>query len=372
MSDVQFVLAPGLVSLEFEDDPALVGVDSLANLLRANTYAGLPDWVYRAANRLTPEDRRDLELALDGFGSLFYDKENETRWPSFQALVDALEATDPADLMDRFFTKLCGMASKDEGTAEAAPPDRAELLADREVFLGWLDQTWMGEELDRELFGRVHELLQDPPGMQRFVVATLRGLWDKYLAAEWPNVQAQIAANLAAFRKQHFRNTTVSEALRTVTGRELPGAWEDKLGAINRLTFIPAPHLGPYLVGMIGKTAARIMFGAPPPHGAAAEPETKSAAPTMSRSELLVRLNMLGDDVRLQILELLVQEQELCAQEIISRLELSQSSASRHLAQLTATGYIKERRREVNKCYSLNRARIEDTLNALAAFFQKR
>jgi DNA-binding transcriptional ArsR family regulator len=152
----------------------------------------------------------------------------------------------------------------------------------------------------------------------------------------------------------------------------MPGTWEDKVGAISRLTFLPAPHMGPYLVGLIGKTQARILFGAQPPRTGSTEVETKSAAPTMSRSELLVRLNMLGDDVRLQILELLVHEDELCAQEIIGRLDLSQSSASRHLAQLTATGYIRERRREVNKCYSLNRARVEDTLNALHAFFQKR
>jgi DNA-binding transcriptional ArsR family regulator len=157
-----------------------------------------------------------------------------------------------------------------------------------------------------------------------------------------------------------------------VTGREVPGSWEEKLSSLKRLTFIPTPHIGPYLVGLIGDTQARILFGAQPPRGAAADAGTKGAAPSMSRSELLVRLNMLGDDVRLQILELLVQEDELCAQEIISRLELSQSSASRHLAQLTATGYIKERRREVNKCYSLNRARVDDTLAALRTFFEKR
>ena len=80
---------------------------------------------------------------------------------------------------------------------------------------------------------------------------------------------------------------------------------------------------------------------------------------------MLVRLNALADDTRLSILEMLVAEEELCAQDFINRLDLSQSSASRHLRQLTASGFLNERRRDVAKCYSLNSERIEDTMKAL-------
>jgi len=93
-----------------------------------------------------------------------------------------------------------------------------------------------------------------------------------------------------------------------------------------------------------------------------------AASSALSRSELLVRINGLADDTRLRILQLLVQEGELCAQDIITRLGVSQSSMSRHLSQLRATGYLTERRREVSKCYSLNTERIDDTLRALSHF----
>lgn len=368
MSDVQFVLAPGLVTVEFEYDPALIAVDSLAGLLRSSTYSGLPEWVYRVANQVTAEDKREIELLVDGFGNLFYDKTGEVHWPSFEAMVVSLRTAEPSSLVDRMFEKFCMHVPEDKAPSAG---ERAELLADVNKFNDWLTMLWEDEDVDRELSSRVHYYLQRPAEMQQFVVGTLRGMWDKYLAEEWKHVGPQVQANVEAFRKQRYRDMTVSEALRTVTGREMPGAWEGKVGTINRLVFVPAPHMGPYLVGLIGKTQARILFGAQPPRTEPADANVKSAAPAMSRSELLVRLNMLGDDVRLQILELLVHEQELCAQEIINRLDLSQSSASRHLAQLTATGYIKERRREVNKCYSLNRARIEDTLHALQAFFEK-
>ena len=42
-------------------------------------------------------------------------------------------------------------------------------------------------------------------------------------------------------------------------------------------------------------------------------------------------------------------------------LDLSQSAASRHLKQLSATGYLLERRFSGAKCYKLNPQRIRDT-----------
>ena len=57
-------------------------------------------------------------------------------------------------------------------------------------------------------------------------------------------------------------------------------------------------------------------------------------------------------------------------EDIMLQLELSQSAASRHLTQLTATGYLEERRCEGAKCYTLSPERVENTLRAVAAFLE--
>jgi ArsR family transcriptional regulator len=85
----------------------------------------------------------------------------------------------------------------------------------------------------------------------------------------------------------------------------------------------------------------------------------------VSRAELLVWLSALADDTRLHILTLLKDRGELCAQDIISLLDTSQSTASRHLRQLSASGYIREHRTEAGKCYRINAERIEETTKAL-------
>jgi ArsR family transcriptional regulator len=105
-----------------------------------------------------------------------------------------------------------------------------------------------------------------------------------------------------------------------------------------------------------------LVFGARLPEGALID------APDLSRAEMLVRLNALADDTRLRILKLVADQGEQRSQDIMNRLELSQSASSRHLKQLSATGYLNERRCEGAKCYSLNPERLEDTLCAIRNF----
>ena len=74
---------------------------------------------------------------------------------------------------------------------------------------------------------------------------------------------------------------------------------------------------------------------------------------------------------RLRILELLLEEGELRAQEIITRLKLTKSSASRHLSQLSAAGYLVERQKTGKaKYYTLNPVRFRETLRFLERYTQ--
>jgi DNA-binding transcriptional ArsR family regulator len=171
--------------------------------------------------------------------------------------------------------------------------------------------------------------------------------------------------SVAAFQKLDYSNMTAYEAIRAVTGRDMTGKIDLKLSDVDQLVFVPTAHIGPYIGKYLHENTLYITFGARLPRG------VQSASSDLSRAELLIRLNALADDTRLRILELLTRHDELCAQDIIERLSLSQPTISRHLSQLSATGYITERRREVAKCYSLNTDRVMDTLRALTNFLSR-
>lgn len=369
MATQDFILAPATVSVSFRMDPVLAGLDVLLLLHSDIHLSGVSAWVDEIRAAMSPERRRINTLVIEGaYKALLPDRE----WSSFPAYLDGLAARDPEALRDTAIAWLCDadmLAAKG-----LTPPDRDTFLNDAEAFIAFQEQVHEKERaeypdmemdaFDRQFFADMHQLYRDPLALRAFVVDHLRVMWDEVLAADWAHNAPMLREATEAFSQMSYRGLTALEAIRAVTGRDL-SQWESELAHAERLVFVPSAHIGPYVRLFKSDSAtAYLTFGARLPEGA------RVTSPALSRSELLVRLSALADDTRLQILELLTHHDEMCAQDIMVKLDLSQSSASRHLRQLTATGYLLERRREVAKCYSLNPARVEDTLTALRRFFR--
>ncbi|RQW07481.1 ArsR family transcriptional regulator, partial [candidate division KSB1 bacterium] len=187
-------------------------------------------------------------------------------------------------------------------------------------------------------------------------------MWRDYLAEEWERNLPMLRESIAALESLDYTGKSFDVIIKLVTDRDLPAPLEN-LGKADEVVFVPSPHIAPYLMHVdFNQGPPHIFFGARVPEG------TVVRSPALGRSELLTRLSALADDTRLRILQFIAEEGEKSASEIIDRLELSQSSASRHLSQLSATNYLLERRKEGAKHYSLNAERIQDTFNALKNF----
>jgi DNA-binding transcriptional ArsR family regulator/acyl carrier protein phosphodiesterase len=365
MADYDFIFAPPTVSVEFALAPAHNNLNSLLLLEQLGSRHGLGDWV-QDTREVLPEERKRINRML--FDVFYYAMLPEDRnWASYLEYIDHLAAQDAVTLRDRAIHRLGERIGADDPTA---------MLANRTLFVETLKEFFLSKSKEHEeefveerILGTLmdaHPLLNDPPAMQRIIVEHLRAMWEKYLAAEWERIQPMLQESIDAFQQLDFADKTAIEATRMVTGRDLGGIWP-ALDTAQKILFIPSAHLGPYVSLTPSENLpgqVYLFYGARVPEGF----EAKS--PALSRSELLVRLSALADETRLAILELLTEHDELCAQDIMTTLQLSQSSASRHLRQLTATGYLIERRRDVAKCYSLNMERFDDTLKALRYFMR--
>jgi hypothetical protein len=127
------------------------------------------------------------------------------------------------------------------------------------------------------------------------------------------------------------------------------------------IMLVPSWHTGRHVMLWENSESARLFFSEPPNYDIA----LLRSAP-VSRAELRARLIALADETRLRILELLAQQDEMHAQDIIASLDLSQSSVSRHLKQLVSMGYLYERRGEgANKTYRLSSFYFERTAHAM-------
>ncbi|RPH74243.1 ArsR family transcriptional regulator, partial [bacterium] len=231
-------------------------------------------------------------------------------------------------------------------------------------YVTYLKQRFWVENVDEKLERKAFLLVSDPPAMKRLIVEHLHSMWQKYLSSEWERVHPMLLESVHAFRRLDLHGKTLFEAASMVAGRDLPSEkWEETFVAAQRVLFVPNAHIGPYLFRVcVNKEEPVILFGARLPSDSTID------VPDLNRTEAVMRLSALADDTRLRILRYVAESGELRSQEIMEALDLSQPATSRHLTQLAATGYLKERRCDGAKCYALNPERISATFQALSNY----
>jgi DNA-binding transcriptional ArsR family regulator len=350
---MSILLAPGTVDVKFALDPVYNNLASLYLLTLAETF-GVNEWVKNTAAALSAAQTRTLRVVKIVLYSAY---EPDEDWPSFPAYLDALAKRDPTLLRARFLRHMF--------------PDIGEEYVDRnqmmnlETFIDQIDRSELDHEFDHDLFAEAHALLSDPPTLRETVVSHLTAMWDEHLAAEWARNEATLQRVVGAFQERSYIGLTAYEAIRTITGREAHGSWQEILAKTETLIFIPSPHIGPYLMHYAYPPVTRILFDA---H----QPQAARSAADLTQTELLVQLRTLADETRLSILDLLLREGELCAQDIITRLDLAKSSASRHLSQLSAAGYLTERQGPgKTKWYAINPDHFRKTLRFLERYTKR-
>ena len=352
-------VSPVSVSLE----PVISALHSLWLLLDADNKTGLGDWVTRTAAALTPEERERHRLVLVGF---FYAILPEQDWPSFPAYLDHLATCDPIALRDKLLMSYAHYAFPDskEQQDKSPPVDWEAVLESKDTYVSFLIKLLGAENIDKHLEAQAYSYIVAPSAMQDLIVTHLRKMWVKFLAPEWERTSPMLQDAVTAFRQIDLSNMSKLEAARLITGQSVEGEpWYQDLEIAERVVFAPTTHVGPYLGKFCdGATTAWVFFGPRIPEG------VQFHTPDLSRVEIVVRLNALADDTRLRILKLISEKGELRSQDIMQSLDLSQSAASRHLKQLSATGYLFERRHSGAKCYKLNPQRIKDTLQAASIF----
>jgi DNA-binding transcriptional ArsR family regulator len=360
MSDQTYILAPEAVNVHISVEPVFVVMDFLSDMAHLDHLSGINQRILEINETLTPE-RRLINRVI--FGDLYAAITPRRSWADMAAYIDHLAKMDPITLRNNAIQWMC------EKDHEGMPKLTLDQALDQETYLNWMEESFVqkknekGIKYDREYYEEVHNWLTDPVTTQKRIVEHFTFMWDNYLAAEWRRTRPMVEESVEAFQELDYSGLSALEAIRTITGRDMSQIWPEWP---QNLIFVPSPYIGPYVGRWEAETEDTlwVIFGARLPEGA------RIKSPALSRSELTVRLNALADDTRLRIIELLTQYDELCAQDIINLLDLSQSAASRHLRQLTATGYLVERRKEVSKCYALNKERFDDTMRAVRRFIR--
>jgi DNA-binding transcriptional ArsR family regulator len=346
-------------------EPALNAFGSMLLLSQAEDHPGIHEWISKVRVQMSAEERARHKLVLIG---LHYAVIPTRAGIPFETYLEDLEATPASALRERLLTAYAGICLTKEQQADfSAPIDWDEVLSSAKNYVDFLRGRFGEEMTDEEMEARAYQYVIDPAALKQLVIGHLRWFWKNYLQAEWNRVRPMLEESARAFNQVDLGGKTRLEIVEFVTGKEInESKWGDELLSAKELIFIPNAHFGPYMRAMKLNDNFYIYFGAHLPEG------SDIRVPELDRAEIVSRISALADDTRLQILQMIAEHGEMRSQEIMEAINLSQPSVSRYLSQLTAAGYLQERRANGAKAYILNEDRIEKTLKAVRAFLLDR
>ena len=341
----------------FSLDPAVNTLHSFMLLTMTEERSGLGAWVTSTRNAMSAEDYQRHKLVMIGF---YFVLTPDRQWSSFNAYLEHLASRDAREMQQSLMRAYRRLGQNKSGAKDL---DIEQALQSADDYLAFLQKGFEDKYLDIELEREAFEYVSQPDRMKQLILSHLQDLWENAFKAEWERVRPMLMDSVEAFRQVRLEQLDKESAIALVTredqNHEQMKKWMEN---IENIIFVPSAHIGPYTGRVHHEDTLWVLFGAHIPEGVQVD------APDLSRAELVVRMSALADDGRLRILRLLAERGEMKSQDIQDELGYSQSANSRHLKQLSATGFISERRRGGAKCYQLHRPKLEETLDALSLF----
>ncbi|MDQ2652960.1 MAG: metalloregulator ArsR/SmtB family transcription factor [Chloroflexota bacterium] len=343
-------------------------VSSMSLLHRAVPGSTLDPWLIHAREQLPHDLRENLDL-LHGFSGrmLLYPEEPVMRFGPL----------DPANREAGFDDLMAFMVA-------LPAEDYLEMVANalRRVHLGF-DRRWeppqdaegwaraLKPALTRAPLERVMELVTNPEVLKQRTLDLYQGIWDRVVREA--RDEALPMLQQAADRGAALEDRGFGDAYSALTGQRLPDVLSQPPSSFTRVAFCPSAHLGAFVSYIAYEPDLVVFFSAPGLLERAGARHAnvvsrgqgaRSANGHIPPAELLEATRALADPTRLRIVDLLL-EGELYAQEIVARLGVAQSAASRHLSQLERAGIVTVAARRGSKYYAVSADRLEALASAL-------
>lgn len=357
MVDIDLYIGKPVLQVQFRPSLAADMLNVLNLLASASSIEGFDTWVYATYAALSPALRAAIDQVLvltqksnvisSRLGQIESDHPAHTDFAALIAWLDAFTEQDFENIVADTLQHLDSCCS-DELDAPLS-------LDDVDGLRSALATKFDDEQLDRAL-----HLIHNPVELKAQFISVLARFWERFYREEIQRCRPLMQRSAENHRRQNYRGN-LSTVFSAVTGRRMPEMHFDPQ-LVERVVFIPSAHIGPYI------TAHTV--GDPPstltvhyncrPTGALESDETPVVR------DLFPPLKALADETRLQILSLL-DGRELYAQEIVARLDITQSAVSRHLKLMVIGDLLTVRKKDSMKYFAIN----EDTLEAVAESLKK-
>jgi DNA-binding transcriptional ArsR family regulator len=353
MLDVDLVRGKPPLKVEFQVSLADSLLDDMSSVAVAEMYEGFDQWVYATHAALPADLKEEMDTVLGVVAKceslLLWESLLEPDDPvhhDFAAFLERLEAADEAEFRDcaeSLLQRLAEYFSEKEGE-KVVPP----ALEDTAALRAFLSRKIEEEHLDCYV-----QLISKPAEIKADLINAATRFWEQFYRQEYERTLPLMQRSVEYHRSQNY-SADFATIFTAVTGRLFP---EEFAGCqdVAKVVFVPSCHIGPYFrMRFCGESVAILTYNCRP----TGTPEHEEVSAVQ---DLFPPLKALADETRLQIISIL-NGRELYVQQIVERLDISQSAVSRHLQLMGAGGLLVARKEDGMKYVSLN----EKTLAALA------
>ena len=337
-------------------------------LQAAGRVEGLGDWVNETASRLPAAFMTRLRrfALLTGYSFGF--------WGGLICEPVVCET----DRFDRLRAHLEGRSPDSFGLAARRGLDRrlvdwelaAEglvLTAEGNELLDLLSRVWderqaRGHCRKDESLDDVHDLanlIERPEELRTLVLELVSQTWEQVYGKQYQQDRDKVRQAVAYHRAQHYP-CEFQSAFASITGRTLPETLRQRLEKVQRIVMTPVRYIGPYLISTQSDRTLYVAFNA--------DTISSESAAQDQVATLYTPLKALADETRLQIIQLL-KDRERYVGEIADALDISHSSASRHLGLLTTAELLEMRKENNMRFYRLNPNRANTLIAHLQELF---
>lgn len=352
-------------NIQISLEPVRNMIYSLLLIEKSNNLSGINHWPIDTYNAMTLEEKETHSLIFNG---LYYAIMPKQSWTTFPGYIEHLASVPSQQLVLNLLSSYLDYPSplKQEVDTET-------ILASEDSYINFLNTIIDSQGnacciIDETLERRAYKLLIRPELLQKTVVKHLTMLWDKYLAAEWISVKSIALDSVNSFNQMEFPNMDIHDVIKQITDKDSRIIFKkytlNRIESVKRFIFVPSPHVGPYIHKLIQGESMWVFFGAKLPTG------SKFDAPALDHQEIVTKLTAIADTKRLAVLKHIATVGERNSSQIINDLNLSQSAASRHLKQLSATGLLKENRKQDGKYYQINRDKIDSIFKSVIHYLR--
>jgi DNA-binding transcriptional ArsR family regulator len=221
--------------------------------------------------------------------------------------------------------------------------------------------------ITRATIDEAASIITSPDQLKRRTLALLEGFWTQAYQAEHERNLPEMQRSVRF--AQALSHPAVQVTFSELTGHRLPEVIDNALNDVQRVMYSPSVHIGDFVQYILYPPTLILYFNPQTVlRNQPTQPRAQRTDQQIDTGQVLEGLRAMSDPSRMRIIEML-REREHYAQEIVARLNISQSAVSRHLSTLEDADIVTVRPANGMKYYAIDRARlrlIAHHLDALA------